>query len=227
MTPDTTFRASLEHHPRSSENHSLEKVTKSPNFSGGSGYSMAGAEGFEPSARGFGVAVEVYTLHKTSLVSQTLADLHRFTFRHSDAFLMLLPNRSNTPATQNNREFSWCLCFWQSPFFFFSRAFWSFHSLYIILELSSGIRLLEIKLTLRNPNHKIILQAGSLRRDNIIHNHFHSFHWCSAFLRSFDWNNPLMNWFNHSSFLNPFPYLQKEGMPPQNRKFPRCRNGMV
>ena len=91
MTPDTTFRASLEHHPRSSENHSLEKVTKSPNFSGGSGYSMAGAEGFEPSARGFGVAVEVYTLHKTSLVSQTLADLHRFTFRHSDAFLILLP----------------------------------------------------------------------------------------------------------------------------------------
>ena len=67
---------------------------------------LAGAEGFEPSARGFGVAVEVYTLHKTSLVSQTLADLHRFTFRHSDAFLMLLPNRSNTPATQNNREFS-------------------------------------------------------------------------------------------------------------------------
>ena len=67
---------------------------------------LAGAEGFEPSARGFGVAVEVYTLHKTSLVSQTLADLHRFTFRHSDAFLMLLPNRSNTPATQKNREFS-------------------------------------------------------------------------------------------------------------------------
>jgi len=52
---------------------------------------MAGAEGFEPSARGFGVAVEVYTLHKASLVSQTLADLHRFTFRHSDAFLILLP----------------------------------------------------------------------------------------------------------------------------------------
>ena len=91
MTPDTTFRASLEHHPRSSENHSLEKVTKNPDFSGFSGYSMAGAEGFEPSARGFGVAVEVYTLHKTSLVSQTLADLHRFTFRHSDAFLILLP----------------------------------------------------------------------------------------------------------------------------------------
>ena len=52
---------------------------------------LAGAEGFEPSARGFGVAVEVYTLHKASLVSQTLADLHRFTFRHSDAFLILLP----------------------------------------------------------------------------------------------------------------------------------------
>ena len=33
---------------------------------------MAGAEGFEPSARGFGVAVEVYTLHKASLVSKHL-----------------------------------------------------------------------------------------------------------------------------------------------------------
>jgi hypothetical protein len=35
---------------------------------------MAGAEGFEPSARGFGVAGEVCTLYKTSLLSQTLAD---------------------------------------------------------------------------------------------------------------------------------------------------------
>ena len=33
---------------------------------------MAGAEGFEPSARGFGVAVEVPTLYKTSLVFQAL-----------------------------------------------------------------------------------------------------------------------------------------------------------
>ena len=34
MTPDTTFRASFEHHPRSFENHSLEKITKNPDFSG-------------------------------------------------------------------------------------------------------------------------------------------------------------------------------------------------
>ena len=72
MTPDTTFRASFEHHPRSFENHSLEKITKNPDFSGFLEESMAGAEGFEPSARGFGVAVEVYTLHKASLVSKHL-----------------------------------------------------------------------------------------------------------------------------------------------------------
>ena len=29
------------------------------------------------------------------------------------------------------------------------------------------------------------------------------------------------------SFLDPFPYVQKVGIPPQNRKFPRFRNGMV
>ena len=50
---------------------------------------MAGAEGFEPSARGFGVAVEVRTLHKTSLVSQALTNSEQFVPSISDAFLML------------------------------------------------------------------------------------------------------------------------------------------
>ncbi|RHT93902.1 hypothetical protein DW720_11810 [Clostridium sp. AM27-28] len=29
--------------------------------------------------------------------------------------------------------------------------------------------------------------------------------------RSFDWNNPSMNWPNHSPFLNPVPYSHKIG----------------
>ena len=46
------------------------------------------AEGFEPAARGFGVAVEVCTL-KASLLSQTLANSQYFVLYISDALLML------------------------------------------------------------------------------------------------------------------------------------------
>ena len=51
-----------------------EKITKSPENRGFLEQVMAGAEGFEPSARGFGVAVENDFLYNVPLLSQTLTN---------------------------------------------------------------------------------------------------------------------------------------------------------
>ena len=52
---------------------------------------MAGAEGIEPSARGFGVDVGKALQRSAIRPFQPLAGFRRFTSLHSDAFLMLLP----------------------------------------------------------------------------------------------------------------------------------------
>ncbi|ATP01145.1 hypothetical protein CG447_02310 [Faecalibacterium duncaniae] len=39
--------------------------------------------------------------------------------------------------------------------------------------------------------------------------------------RSFDWNNPSMNYLYHRTFLFPVPYIHKVGFRGEKRKFPR------
>ena len=39
--------------------------------------------------------------------------------------------------------------------------------------------------------------------------------------RSFDWNNPSMNYLYHRPFLFPVPYIHKVGFRGEKRKFPR------
>ena len=41
--------------------------------------------------------------------------------------------------------------------------------------------------------------------------------------RSFDWNNPSMNYLYDSPFLFPVPYVHKVGFRGEKRKFPRLR----
>ena len=41
--------------------------------------------------------------------------------------------------------------------------------------------------------------------------------------RSFDWNNPSMNYLYHRTFLCPVPYVHKIGIKGKNQKFPRLR----
>ena len=68
-----------------------QKVPKKDRNQAVSDLSMAGAEGIEPSARGFGVDVEK-ALHRSAFRSfQPLADFRRFVSLPFDAFLMLLP----------------------------------------------------------------------------------------------------------------------------------------
>ena len=82
---------------------------------------LAGAEGFEPPARSFGWLWISALYINFSLVSQTLASLHRFTFCHSDAFLMLLspyPNRGQSNVDmryiKDKRELSSRSYYWVS-----------------------------------------------------------------------------------------------------------------
>ena len=70
---------------------------------------MAGAEGIEPSARGFGVNVGK-SLHRNAFrLFQPLADLRRFAPLRSDAFLMLLP--------EQNKQVILCLAPFVNPLF--------------------------------------------------------------------------------------------------------------
>ena len=39
--------------------------------------------------------------------------------------------------------------------------------------------------------------------------------------RSFDWNNPSMNYLYHRTFLSLVPYVHKKGIKGKYRKFPR------
>ena len=39
--------------------------------------------------------------------------------------------------------------------------------------------------------------------------------------RSFDWNNPSMNYLYHRTFLYPVPYIHESGMNPTIQKIPR------
>lgn len=43
------------------------------------------------------------------------------------------------------------------------------------------------------------------------------------FGRSFDWNNPSMNWLYYGTFLSLLPYVRKVGNAAGNQKFPRLR----
>ena len=62
---------------------------------------MAGAEGIEPSARGFGVDVGKVLHRNTYRPFQPLAGFRRFVSRHSDAFLMLLPEKYPQSYSEN------------------------------------------------------------------------------------------------------------------------------
>ena len=58
---------------------------------------MAGAEGIEPSARGFGVAVDIQLLRKVHLLPQAPAELLQHNLHVSDAQLMLSCLLSSSP----------------------------------------------------------------------------------------------------------------------------------
>ena len=58
---------------------------------------MAGAEGFEPSARGFGVAVDIQLLRKVHLLPQAPTELLQHNLHVSDAQLMLSCLLSSSP----------------------------------------------------------------------------------------------------------------------------------
>ena len=91
---------------------------------------MAGAEGFEPSARGFGVAVEVRTLYKTSLVSQALTNLEQFVLSISDAFLMLSLSGAMHPSHRTMGIILYAVAF-VNPLFYFLSIFLNISILYV------------------------------------------------------------------------------------------------
>ena len=92
-------------------------------------FSLAGAEGIEPSARGFGVAVEVRTLYKTSLVSQALTNLEQFVLSISDAFLMLSPSGAMHPSHRTMGIILYAVAFVNPLFLFFEHLFEYLYSL--------------------------------------------------------------------------------------------------
>ena len=75
----------------------VQKVAKKSRNQTVSDLWMAGAEGIEPSARGFGVDVEKLLHRYTSRPFQPLADFYWFALLRFDAFLMLFAYETRFP----------------------------------------------------------------------------------------------------------------------------------
>ena len=84
-----------------------QKVAKKSRNQSVSDLWMAGAEGIEPSARGFGVDVEK-VLHRSAFhLFQPLASFRRFTPLHFDAFLMLFAYEICPPPRLSGTQTLW------------------------------------------------------------------------------------------------------------------------